>query len=101
MVEGAVKDYMFAARLKGAKDPVSTQFFLSPVPNVTYSACLVNKIEEMITTGVAPYPVERTLIVSGMLESCLTSKIQSNKKLDTPHLTVRYSPPRTSQYCRT
>ena len=101
MVDGALKDYVFAARLKGAKAPVSTQFFLSPVPNVTYSACLVDKIEEMITTGVAPYPVERTLIVSGMLESCLTSKVQGNSRLETPHLSVRYSPPKTSQYCRT
>jgi hypothetical protein len=101
MVDGAVKDYTFSARLKGARDPVSTQFFLSPVPNVTYSACLVNKIEEMFATGTAPYPVERTLLVSGMLESCLTSKVQGHQKLDTPHLDVRYHAPRTSQYCRT
>ena len=101
MVEGAVKDYMFAARLKNAKEPVSTQFFLSPVPNVTYSACLVNKIESMFMTGVAPYPVERTLLVSGMLESCLTSKVQWNQSLDTPHLDVRSQAPKASQYCRT
>jgi hypothetical protein len=101
MVDGAVKDYMIAIRLKGAKAPVSTQFFLSPIPNVTYSACLVNKIEEMFTTGIAPYPVERTLIVSGMLESCLTSKLRGNTRLETPHLNVRYSAPKTSQYCRT
>ena len=101
MVDGAVKDYMIAVRLKGAKAPVSTQFFLSPIPNVTYSACLVNKIEEMFTTGVAPYPVERTLIVSGMLESCLTSKVQGHARLETLHLDVRYRAPQTSQYCRT
>ena len=64
----------------------STQFFLSPVPNVTYSACLVSKIEQMFATGVAPYPVERTLLVSGMLESCLTSKLQDGQRLETPHL---------------
>ncbi len=101
MVEGAVKDYMFSARLKGAADMVSTQFFLSPVPNVTYSACLVNKIEEMFATGAAPYPVERTLLVSGILESCLTSKVQGHQRLETPHLDVRYHAPKTSQYCRT
>ena len=39
-------------------------------------ACLVDKIEEMFATGHAPYPVERTLIVSGMLEGCLTSKLR-------------------------
>ena len=99
MLNGAVKDFTFAARLKG-KGVQSTQFFLTPVPNVTYSACLVNKIEQMFSTGVAPYPVERTLIVSGMLESCLTSKVKDHRRLETPHLSVSYRPPAASQYCR-
>src|SRR5271157_821619 len=70
MLDGALRDFNFAARRRGTNDIVSTQFFLSPVPNVTYSACLVNKIEEMFETGQAPYPVERTLLVSGVLEAC-------------------------------
>ena len=57
----------------------STQYFLSPTPNVTYSACLVSKIEELFVTGKVPYPVERTLIVSGMLESCLQSRKAGGK----------------------
>ena len=68
---------------------------------MTYSACLVSKIEEMFATGKAPYPVERTLIVSGMLESCLTSKVQDHKRLETPHLSVRYQAPKESQFART
>ena len=78
----------------------STQFFLSPVPNVTYSACLVAKIEEMFATGKAPYPVDRTLIVSGILEACLTSRLQGQKRLETPQLAVRYRAPAQSQHAR-
>lgn len=100
MLNGAVRDFNFAARLKNRRDPVSTQFFLSPEPNVTYSACLVSKIDEMLQTGKAPYPVDRTLLVSGVLESCLTSRAQDHKRLETPHLDVKYSAPRQSQYCR-
>jgi len=100
MLDGALKDFNFAARRRAAKDIVSTQFFLSPVPNVTYSACLVNKIEEMFRTGQAPYPVERTLLVSGVLEACLTSRLQDHRRLETPQLSVRYHAPRVSQYCR-
>ena len=55
MLNGAVKDFCFAAKLKGEAAPVSTQFLLTPTPNVTYSACLVAKIEEMIATGSAAY----------------------------------------------
>jgi hypothetical protein len=100
MLNGAVKDFTFAARVKGA-GVVSTQFFLSPEPNVTYSACLVRKIEELFDTGRAPYPVERTLLVSGVLESCLTSRLNGQKRLETPHLDVRYRSPRQSQHART
>jgi hypothetical protein len=99
MLNGVQTDYTFAARVKGAGIQ-STQFFLSPVPNVTYSACLVSKIEEMFRTGVAPYPVERTLIVSGALESCLTSKLQGHARLETPHLAVRYRAPERSNHAR-
>ena len=72
---------------------VSTQFLLPPIPNVAYSACLMHKVEEMIESGRAPYPVERTLLVSGVLESCLESRLQENRRLETPHLDVHYSPP--------
>ena len=100
MLNGAVKDFTFAARVKGA-GVQSTQFFLSPEPNVTYSACLVRKIEELFETGKAPYPVERTLLVSGVLESCLTSRLEGQKKLPTPHLDVRYRAPQQPQHART
>ncbi|MEP6914143.1 MAG: hypothetical protein ABJC89_00795 [Acidobacteriota bacterium] len=100
MLDGAVKDFTFAARVKGV-GVQSTQFFLSPEPNVTYSACLVSKIEEMFQTGKAPYPVERTLLVSGILESCLTSRFAGQQRLETPHLDVRYRAPRQSQHART
>jgi hypothetical protein len=97
MLNGALKDFNFAARVKGA-GVMSCQFLLTPTPNVTYSACLVSKIEEMFATGKPPYPVERTLIVSGALESCLTSKVQGHTRLETPHLRVRYQAPKKSQH---
>jgi hypothetical protein len=97
MLNGAIKDFNFAARVKGMQQIQSTQFFLSPNPNVTYSACLVSKIEEMFATGKAPYPVERTLMVSGILDSCLTSKYEGQKRLETPDLKVSYQAPAKSQ----
>jgi len=100
MLNGAVQDYTFAARVQGMAETQSTLFQLPPRPNVAYSACLVEKIEEMIETGKAPYPVERTLIVSGILDHCLESKIRKNKKLETPELKISYQPPKESHFCR-
>lgn len=99
MLSDAVNDFNFAVRVKG-REIQSTQFFLSPDPNVTYSACLASKIEQMIMSGVAPYPVERTLLVSGMLESCLESRVKGHVRVETPQLAVEYQAPRESQYCR-
>jgi hypothetical protein len=97
MLDGAVKDFNFAARVRGA-GILSTQFLLTPVPNVTYSACLVSKIEQMFMTRHAPYPIERTLLTSGILESCLESKKQNQQRLETPHLSVAYRSVREPQY---
>jgi hypothetical protein len=99
MLNGALQDFNFAARVHGS-GVLSTQFFLSPEPNVTYSACLVSKIEEMFMTGRAPYPIQRTLLTSGILEACLTSKQNGHRRLATPQLAVSYQPPSEPQYCR-
>ena len=76
MLNGAVQDYNFACKLRDENTIISTQFLLPVLPNVAYSSCLMHGIEEMITTGVAPYPVERTQITCGILDRCLDSKVR-------------------------
>ena len=97
MLNGALQDFTFAARLEGG-EILSTQFFLPPTPNVTYSACLVAQIEEMILTGKAPYPVERTQITSAMLDRLLDSKVNDHRRLETPDLKIQYRAPRESHF---
>jgi hypothetical protein len=100
MLNGAVKDFCVAVKLRGEELPLSTQFLLTPGENVTYSACTVSKIEEMFVSGRAPYPVERTMLVSGALEACLTSRVQDHARLETPQLLGGYQPPQQSQHAR-
>jgi hypothetical protein len=100
MLNGAIMDFNISARVTG-KGMVSTQFYLPPTPNVTNTACLASKIEQTFTTGKTPYPVERTLLTSGILEACLDSRHRLNQRLETPHLAVKYQPPREPQYVRT
>lgn len=100
MLNGAVMDFNIAVRM-GDNQFVSTQFFRPPTPNVTNTACLAAKIEQMYTTGSAPYTAQRTLLTSGVLEACLESRRRLNQRLETPHLAVRYHPPAESQYART
>lgn len=97
MLNGALQDFCFAAKL-GNDEILSTQFFLPPTPNVTYSACLVAQMEEMILTGRAPYPVERTQIASAMLDRCLDSKVEGGRVIATPELNIRYKAPKQSRF---
>ena len=100
MLNGAIRDFNISARVAG-HGMVSTQFFMPPPPNQTYSACLARKIEQMYQTRNAPYPVERTLLTTGLLEACLNSRHRLNQRLETPQLAIRYQPTAESQYTRT
>ena len=100
MLNGAIADYCFAARLEGSQEPVSCQFFLTQTPNVNYSASLVAKIDEMFQSGRAPIPARRTLAVSGYLEACLKSRHQGGVRLATPQLSATYMAPLESHHAR-
>ena len=100
MLNGAIRDFNISSRVAG-HGLVSTQFFMPPAPNQTYSACLAAKIEQMYRSGNAPYPVQRTLLTTGLLEACLSSRHRLNQRLETPQLAISYRPPAESQYART
>lgn len=98
LMNGLVDDFTFAARLKGQAEPLSTLFYLPPNPNVTYSAALMSKAEETFLTNKTPYPVERTLLTSGLVAAGMKSLADGQKRIETPHLAVRYSVPRESTF---
>jgi hypothetical protein len=97
LMNGLVDDFTFAAKLAGQAEPLSTLFYLPPGPNVTYSAALMSKVEETFVTGRAPYPVERTLLTTGLVAAGMQS-LAAGCRLDTPHLAVRYGVPRESTF---
>jgi len=100
MLNGAIRDFNISARVAG-QEMVSTQFFMPPAPNETYSACLAAKIDQMYQTRATPNPVQRTLLTTGLLEACLNSRHRLNQRLETPHLMHGYQPPPESEYVRT
>jgi hypothetical protein len=100
LMNGLVNDFTFAARVKGQSEPLSTLFYLPSTPNVTYSAELMSKAEETFVTGKTPYPLERTLLTSGLVAAGMLSLGTGQKRIETPHLNVRYQAPRESTFAQ-
>ena len=61
---------------------------------------LVNNIEQMIHTGKTPYPIERTLLTSGMTLFGVESLYRGEVELRTPELEVAYQPSPASSFWR-
>ncbi|MSO22280.1 MAG: hypothetical protein EXQ58_03305 [Acidobacteria bacterium] len=106
MLEGLVMGWHFAARLKGSRELLSTQMYGpgrggGAGPEANFFNPFVNNIEKMFLTGKATYPVERTLLTTGMTAAAVESLWQGQKRIETPHLAVQYRPSKESHFWRT
>lgn len=57
----------FACRIAGEPEPRSTRVVVGPWRNRYCFKAFANAIQQFCQTGSAPYPVERTLLVTGIL----------------------------------
>ncbi len=90
MLSGYVEDLAYAARVNG--EILATEFYLAPGPPHAHFSYLSLNMEEMFVTGQPSYPVERTLLTTGVLEAALDSRYQGHIRLETPQLAVAYQP---------
>ncbi len=96
----AVSDFCFAGRLKEQMEPVSFYFDLPQPPGARFFDPLTWHIEQFFHTGVSPYPIERTLLTSTVLDLALHSLKDGSRPISTPALDIRYQPPVSSGFFR-
>ena len=96
---GIVGERPAAARLKGG-EIFSVGFHLPYYSMRNFFNPQVNHIETLFLTGKSPYPVERTLLTTGMIAAAIESLYQKGRKLETPHLAIRYQATRESTFWR-
>lgn len=95
-----VGDCNVAARIKGG-DIFSVLFYLPYYTMRNFFSPQVHHIESLFLTGKSPYPIERTLLTTGMTAAGIESLFQNQRRLETPHLAIRYQPTRQSTFWRT
>ncbi len=105
LMSGLVRDFNFAAYVNGSRDPWSTQMYL-PMPDgrttlANFFSPLVNHMEKLFLTGHSPYPVERTLLTTGLTAAGVESLYREQQRVETRHLAIRYQPQKESTFWRT
>jgi hypothetical protein len=90
--EGDGGAFCFAGQLKDREQPAATHFYLQQPDPFGHFAYLVKAIDHLVQTGHAPYPVERTLLTTGILDAMMTSRAEKHRRVETPHLAIRYQP---------
>ena len=105
LMNDLVRDFNFAARLEGQAEPFSTQMYL-PMPDgrttlANFFSPQVNNLEKMFLSGKPTYPVERTLLTTGLTAAGVESLYRRQARYDTPHLAIPYQPATESTFWRT
>jgi hypothetical protein len=105
MLTGLVRDFTVAARQKGKPSILSTQMYLpglhpgQTLPN--FFSPLAHHVEAMFLSGKPSYPVERTLLTTGILAAAVESLAKGQVRIETPHLArLSYQAPRESTFLR-
>jgi hypothetical protein len=99
-----IQDFNYAGLNRKTGEIISCQMYL-PMPmhgstTADFFNPLIHHIERMVIENRAPYPVERTLLTSGMTMAGVESLYRGGQRVDTPEMEVRYAAPKESLFWR-
>jgi hypothetical protein len=92
VLNGVASQFAVACRLTGQPKPVASWIRLEEEHPYGHFEHLLRSIEHMIHTQQPAYPVERTLLTSGILDRAMQSLHLKGQRLLSPELGVRYKP---------
>lgn len=79
----------FAMKLAGEARPQAFRYYVGPWGNRNLFMALSHAIQHCFKTGQVPYPVERTLLASGVLDAAMRSRAEG-RRIRTQHLELAY-----------
>jgi sugar lactone lactonase YvrE len=89
-LEYAVLEWAGAWQYEKGNEIDSTVFWTQELRPFMHFSWMLMDIGKMMQTGEPAWPVERTLMTSGLLDALLISKRDGGKKLATPWLNIKY-----------
>lgn len=89
-LNGAVLEWSAAWQYEETGEVESAVFWTQELRPFMHFSWMLMDIGKMMQTGKPAWPVERTLLTSGLLDALLISKRDGGKKLPTPWLKIRY-----------
>ncbi len=92
MGTGFSHEFACAVSIRGTEKPFAVNFLLQDGVPFGHFEHLLRAVEHMIHSGQPAYPVERTLLTTGILDAALHSLAEQNQRLQTPQLAVTYQP---------
>jgi hypothetical protein len=81
-----------AVKLAGEPQPRALRYYVGPWGNRCLFMALSHAIQHHFVHGRSPYPVERTLLTTGVVEASMRSRARSGERVRTPHLHIAYEP---------
>jgi hypothetical protein len=97
-----IRDFNYAG-LDGESGKITSCQMYLPMPGAGATTAdffnpLVRYIEQMVLENRAPYPIERTLLTSGMVIAAVDSLHRDGAEIETPEMEVRYTAPKESLF---
>jgi hypothetical protein len=92
MGTGLAPQFAFAGQVEGEARPAATCFRLQDAAPFGHFEHLLRAIDHTVHTRRPAYPVERTLLTSGVLDALMHSHADGGRLIRTPELAVGYRP---------
>ncbi len=99
----SIRDFNYAGKRADTGEIIGCQMYL-PMPGTSATTAdfftpLIRHVEDMIISGSTIYPIERTLLTSGMVIAGVQS-LAAEKLIETPEMAVAYRAPEASMFYR-
>lgn len=89
MLNGHVQHWSYAARLDGRVQ--ASEFYLQPDGPGANFGYLCRNIARFMADNIAPYPPERTLLATGIVDAAMNARHEKQGRRETPDLDIHYT----------